>query len=109
MFYLLRRNNNCDIIGLHSHVIVVECCYHVQGEVPPFTSKCSTVFFQASDTNFSKCFLEQGAIQVLRNQCRGWEGVRFPLKKRYEDVGFNVISVTKGVGGCQISRKKSVT
>ena len=31
----------------------------------------------------------------------------FPEKKRYEDVRFNVvISVTRGVGGCQISGKK---
>ena len=40
-----------------------------------------------------------GAIQVLRNAVG--EGVRFPRKKRYEGVRFNVIRV----GGCPISRK----
>ena len=32
-------------------------------------------------------------IQVLRNAV---EGVRFPRKKRYKGVRFNVISVTRG-------------
>ena len=37
-----------------------------------------------------------------------WEvgGVSFPGKKRYEGVRFNVISVTRGWVGGQISRKK---
>ena len=34
------------------------------------------------------------------------EGVGFPRKKRYEGVRFNVISVARCVGGCQISMKK---
>ena len=39
-----------------------------------------------------------GAIQVLCNTVglRGWEGVRFPEKKCYEDVLINLMSVTKG-------------
>ena len=36
-----------------------------------------------------------GAIQVLRNAVEGG-GVSFHGKKRYEDVRFKVISVTRG-------------
>ena len=46
-----------------------------------------------------------GAIQVLRNADEGG-GVKFSGKNRYEGVRFNVISVTRGVGGGPISRKK---
>ena len=45
---------------------------------------------------------------MIRNAVGGG-GVGFHGKKRYEDVRFNVISVTRGwmgVGGGQISRKK---
>ena len=41
-----------------------------------------------------------GAIQLLRSAvCH----VGFPGEKRYEGVRFNIISVTSGVSGCQIS------
>ena len=46
-----------------------------------------------------------GAIQVLRNAVRVG-GDNFPGKKRYEGVRFNIIGVTRGVGGGQISGKK---
>ena len=39
---------------------------------------------------------------MLRN------AVSFPRKKRYEGVGFNIISVTSGVGLGKISRKKAL-
>ena len=42
---------------------------------------------------------------MLRNADGGGGGVRFSGKKRYEGVMFNVISVTRGVGGGPISRK----
>ena len=45
-----------------------------------------------------------GDIQLLRNAER--EGVRFPEKKRYEDVCFNVISVTRGWVGVTFPEKK---
>ena len=44
-----------------------------------------------------------GAIQVLRNAVRG---VSFPRKKRYEDVRFNVISITRGWVGVKFPGKK---
>ena len=48
-----------------------------------------------------------GAIQVLRNAMRGGVGVLvFPGKKRYEDVRFNVISVTRGMVGVKFPGKK---
>ena len=48
-----------------------------------------------------------GAIQVLRNADGGGVGgrVTFSAKKHYEGVWFNVISVTRGVGGGPIPRK----
>ena len=52
-----------------------------------------------------------GVIQVLRYvmQGVGWEGIKFPKKKRYGGVQFNVISATRWwVGGGQISRKKAI-
>ena len=42
-------------------------------------------------------------VQVVLNAVGG---VRFPGKKRYEGVRFNVFSITGGVGRVQISRKK---
>ena len=33
-------------------------------------------------------------------------GCQISRKRCYEDVRFNVIGVTRGVGGCGISRKK---
>ena len=36
---------------------------------------------------------------------RGWEGVRFPGKKRYEDEQINVISVTRGWVGIEFPEK----
>ena len=45
-----------------------------------------------------------GAIQELRN-AMGVGGVRFPGKKRYEDVRFIIITL-RWVGGCQLFRKK---
>ena len=49
------------------------------------------------------------AIQVLRNADGGGVGgVKFSGKKHYECVRFNVISVTRGVGGGPISRKKAL-
>ena len=47
-----------------------------------------------------------GTIQVLRNSMGG--GVSFLGKERYEGVRFNVISVTRGVGGCQTPWKKAL-
>ena len=47
-----------------------------------------------------------GAIQVLRNAVGGGRVSYFCEKKRYEYVQFNVISITRGLGGCRISRKK---
>ena len=49
-----------------------------------------------------------GAIQVLRN-ADGGGGVKFPGRKRYEGVRFNVISVTRGWVGVQFTGKKNVT
>ena len=50
-----------------------------------------------------------GTIQVLRNAV-GVGCVKFPGKKRYEGVWFNVISITRGwVGGGANSLEKSVT
>ena len=44
---------------------------------------------------------------MIRNAVGGGGGgVSFHGKKRYEDVRFNVISVTRGWVGGQISRKK---
>ena len=37
-----------------------------------------------------------GAIQVLRNAVEGGRMSDFPEKKCFEDVRFNVISVTRG-------------
>ena len=54
------------------------------------------------------CVSYLGAIQVLRN-ADGVGGVRFSGKKLYEGVRFNVIGVTSGWVGVQISRKKSVS
>ena len=36
----------------------------------------------------------------------GWEGVKFPGKKRYDGVWFNVISVTRGWVGVNFPDKK---
>ena len=36
----------------------------------------------------------------------GWVGVRFPEKKRYEGVQFNVISITRGWVGVKFTVKK---
>ena len=47
-------------------------------------------------------FICIGAIQVLRG------GVSFPGKKSYEGVRFNVISVTRGLVGGQIPKKKAL-
>ena len=47
-----------------------------------------------------------GAIQVLRNADGGVRGVKFSGEKRYEDVRFNVISVTRGWVGVQLPGKK---
>ena len=38
----------------------------------------------------------------------GWEGVRFPWEKRYEDVQLNIISVTRRWVGVKFP-EKSVT
>ena len=38
----------------------------------------------------------------------GWEGVKFHGKKRYKDVWFNIISITRGWVGVDFP-KKSVT
>ena len=46
-----------------------------------------------------------GAIQVLRNADEGG-GVKFSGKKRYDGVRFNVISVTRGWVGVQLSGGK---
>ena len=44
---------------------------------------------------------------MLRNAV-AMGGCQISLKKRYEDLRFNVISITRGwVGGCRISRKNS--
>ena len=45
------------------------------------------------------------AIQVLRNAVGGG-GVSFHGKKRYEDVRFNVISITWGWVGVKFPGKK---
>ena len=46
---------------------------------------------------------------MLRNAVVVWGCVKFPRKKRYEGVRFNVVSVKyEGVGGCQFSRKKAL-
>ena len=44
---------------------------------------------------------------MLRN-ADGGGGVKFSGKKRYEDVRFNVISVTRGWLGVQFSGKKAL-
>ena len=49
-----------------------------------------------------------GAIQVLRN-ADGGGGVKFPGRKRYEGVRFNVISVTRGWVEVQFTGGKNVT
>ena len=46
-----------------------------------------------------KCYVTQMGVG---------EGSNFPEKKRYEGVRFNVISITRGVGGGPISRKKAL-
>ena len=43
---------------------------------------------------------------MLRNADRGGGGVTFSGKKRYEDVRFNVISITRGWVGVQFPGKK---
>ena len=45
---------------------------------------------------------------MLRNTVGvgGLEGGRFPWKKRYEDVLFNAISVTRGWVGIEFPEKK---
>ena len=44
-----------------------------------------------------KCLTEvYGVIQVLRNSVAGEGGVRFPRKKRYEGVRFNIIRGGRG-------------
>ena len=43
---------------------------------------------------------------MLRNADGGGGGVNFSGEKRYEGVRFNVISVTRGWVGVQISGKK---
>ena len=47
-----------------------------------------------------------GALKCYVSTVGGMRGVSFPRRKHYEDVRFNVISSTRGGGGCQISRKK---
>ena len=37
---------------------------------------------------------------------RGWKGVNFPVKKRYEDVRINVTSVTRGCMSIKIPGKR---
>ena len=62
-----------------------------------------------SDTKFNLGLKQivTGAIQVLRNKVGdGVGGVRFPGKKRYDGVRFNVIGITRGWVGGQIPRKK---
>ena len=45
----------------------------------------------------------------LRNAVGGgWVGVRFPGKRRYVDVRFNVISDSMRKGGCRISTQKKL-
>ena len=47
---------------------------------------------------------------MLRNADGGGGGVKFSGKKRYEDVKFNVISVTRGGWGSNFQgKKRSVT
>ena len=46
------------------------------------------------------------AIQVLRNAVGVGGGVRFPIKKRYVGVRFNVISITRGWVGVKFPGKK---
>ena len=43
---------------------------------------------------------------MLRNAVGGGGGVKFPGKKRYEDVWFNVISITRGWVGVKFPGKK---
>ena len=45
---------------------------------------------------------------MLRNAVRWGGGVRFSIKRRYEGVRFNVISVTRGWVGVKFP-EKSVT
>ena len=47
-----------------------------------------------------------GAIQVLRNAVGGGRVSGFLEKTRYEDVRFNIISVTRGWVGVEFSEKK---
>ena len=47
-----------------------------------------------------------GAIQVLLNADEGGEGVKFPRKKRYKGVRFNVVSVMRRWVGVQFPEKK---
>ena len=53
-------------------------------------------------------YLMLRGIQVLRNAVGGGVGARFPPKKHYEDVRFNVINVTRGWVGVKF-RGKNVT
>ena len=48
-----------------------------------------------------------GVIQVLRNVVGGGaRGCQISLKKHYEDVWFNVMSVTRGWVGVKFPEKK---
>ncbi len=47
-----------------------------------------------------------GAIQVLRNEVEGGRVSDLSGKNRYEDVWFNVISVTRGWVGVKFPGKK---
>ena len=47
-----------------------------------------------------------GAIQVLRNAVGSERVSDFPEKKRYKDVRFNIISVTRGWVGVNFPENK---
>ena len=48
------------------------------------------------------------AIQVLRSTVGGGKVLDFSDKKRYEDVRFNVIIITRGWVGVQFPEKKAL-
>ena len=118
-FLSIKHSISCDVQSSTKSFIrrtlFIPPCPTVRGRSWPFLVVATRV--APSDENSLQTpnimfivlpLLVLGAIQVLRHAVGGGRVSDFPEKKRYEDVPFNVIRVTRGWVGVKFPGK-SVT
>ena len=88
----------CNNVLQQYFAITIITCYVLHGEIARNKKSEGLLLFVFFTKGPFKCYVTQ----------MGVGGVDFSGKKRYEGVRFNVISVTRYVGGGPISRSKAL-